>query len=426
LENARAISPTKDAYTVVRWRSDESMMQQSPRCRIVLFYHRDTRNKFHGEAVYVRQFIQRFRDDFELAALSPGEGALDPPRFSGILNDAIVTCLVQFRALGSIKMLLPRGRASVVVVADVYFYVVPLLIARIRRVPLVFLCSDLPGRYAASWSDAQKGLSVAMKIIRTVLDRLTFASCDAVVVRTESMQSSIAANPRLKHLPVWIAHHLPVRQPVDRTQTLALLSELNLQSSRLLVFVGDCHYPPNATAVDFILQELAPAVSNVMPDVCFVIAGPGSELWKGRDPPNVRIMGRVDDLSSLLYAAHIGLAPIGVEGGVSSKVIDYLAHGLIVIATPEAAVGQIPSTRLRVSPLPEFRQTLVHTLQSERVIRALDRTGLSEGPDSRTPVTGDESWVQLAQEIHRIAFAREDLRRSGPPPSGKARAPPRG
>ncbi len=394
------------------------------RPRLVLFYHRDTRNKFHGEAVYVRQFIVSLKTPFDLVTVAPGGGELDPPRFSGLLPDSVETLGLQARVLLGMKGILPSEQRSVIVVADVYLYLVPMLIARIRQVPLVFLCSDLPGRYAASWAGSQKGRGSLMRILRSVLDGLSFATCDAVVVRTDAMRAALASNPRWKHLTTWIAPHRPVQSFPDRERIRSFQRERALPPGPLLVFAGDCHYPPNAEAVRYILRDLAPALATSSPTACIVIVGPGSESWTKEAGPNVRLLGPVDDISSLFYGAHVGLAPIRVEGGVSSKVIDYLAHGLTVVATPEAAVGQPDQARLVVLPFPRFREGVEELLRSGKVFPALD-TYLAERGMERD--RGDEEhWTRFIGELFQIANDPGGFKRSGPPSSGRTRARPPG
>lgn len=405
---------------------DVSVPSVSRGARVALFYHRDTRNKFHGEAVYLRQFIREIGEHFDLHTIAPGSGALDPPRFSGVMSDMLWTCCLQMRALLDMKRIVPTGRRSVVVIADVYLYFLPMLIARIRRVPLVYLCSDLPGRYAASWSSSPKGRGLSMKLLRALVDRMVFASCDGVVVRTEAMRQAITSDARWAHLPTWVARHQPVRTPPDPRRVQAVLKEFPRSSSRLLVFAGDCHYPPNADAVEFILRELAPSLASRFPAAEFVIVGPGSEQWRSSAGPNVRVLGLVDDLSSVLYAAHVGLAPLRVEGGVSSKVIDYMAHGLTVVATPQAAVGQPGSPRIRVAPLRRFQEVVEEVLHGEDPIRAVDvfqRELAGEESESKADAT---SWSKLVEELSRAARPPGQFRRSDPRRIGRTNAPGQG
>ncbi len=373
--------------------------------RILLFYHRDTRNKYHGEAVYVRQFILESRDRFSLVTIAPGAGALTPARFSPLGEDILSSLRYQLGALFRSRKLLPPDRRALVIVADVYLFVIPLLIAKIRRIPLVFLCSDLPGRYAASFAQSTGSGSLSVRLVRGLLDWLTFRTSDVIVVRTEAMQTAIASllAPRSSKVPVLVAHHLAVRTPFEEAHLRTQLREWGIEDSLLLVFTGDCFYPPNAQAGRYILDQVAPTLEKLFPKVVVLLAGPGSDRLGGGARPNVKVLGMVDDLSLLLYAAHVGIAPIPVEGGVSSKVIDYLAHGLTVVATPQAAVGQPPSERLLVSPIDDFPEALHRLLRMDahpRGFEALTKEGKIHEVHSE-PV--EESWRGTMGTLAQLA-----------------------
>ncbi|WP_117592595.1 glycosyltransferase family 4 protein [Haloprofundus halophilus] len=98
------------------------------------------------------------------------------------------------------------------------------------------------------------------------------------------------------------------------------------------LFVGACDYEPNEEAARRIVDEYAPALS----DVEFVIVG--------RDPPkttreNVYTPGFVDDLPGALAMADIALCPLTMGSGTKLKMMDYLAAGLPIVTTPVGAQG---------------------------------------------------------------------------------------
>lgn len=98
------------------------------------------------------------------------------------------------------------------------------------------------------------------------------------------------------------------------------------------VFHGNYEHPPNAAAVTHIAEELAPA----FPDVSFLLLGSRTPSF---DAPNVYSPGFVDDLFSTLAAADFAVVPITTGGGTRTKVFDYMALGLPLVATPRAVRG---------------------------------------------------------------------------------------
>lgn len=103
-----------------------------------------------------------------------------------------------------------------------------------------------------------------------------------------------------------------------------------------ILFVGNCSYPPNARAVDYIINKL----SQTLTELQFYIVGRNSEqISKNNIPKNVHIMGFVGDLSEVTKKCNIGIAPLLSGSGLKLKVLTYLSHGLEVVGTEVAFAG---------------------------------------------------------------------------------------
>jgi glycosyltransferase involved in cell wall biosynthesis len=110
----------------------------------------------------------------------------------------------------------------------------------------------------------------------------------------------------------------------------------------VVLFIGSLDYPPNTEAVDLLVGAVLPAVRAEVPDARLVVAG--------RRPP-ARMRARLaalgwatlqedlPDLDPLYAAARCTVLPIRSGSGSRLKVYEALAHGLPVIATPEAIAG---------------------------------------------------------------------------------------
>ena len=101
-------------------------------------------------------------------------------------------------------------------------------------------------------------------------------------------------------------------------------------------FLGSNH-APNAEAAAFIVNSLAPA----MPEVRFEVIGSVCAELARPVPENVVLHGEVtaDDKTALMSGWDVALNPIGIGGGSSLKLPDYLAHGLPVLSTAIGARG---------------------------------------------------------------------------------------
>jgi glycosyltransferase involved in cell wall biosynthesis len=107
-------------------------------------------------------------------------------------------------------------------------------------------------------------------------------------------------------------------------------------------FIGGFSYGPNVDGIDWFLDRCRKTVLSALPDVRITVVGVGSERglpsaagWRGR----VRFLGFVDDLDPLLAASVALLSPLRSGSGVKIKVLEALARGLPVIATPAGVQG---------------------------------------------------------------------------------------
>lgn len=107
-----------------------------------------------------------------------------------------------------------------------------------------------------------------------------------------------------------------------------------------LLFVGNFVHPPNVAAAVRLLRAIWPVVHQTRPDVTLTIVGdqPPPELRKLAGE-NVIVTGRVPDTTPYLDRTAVFTAPIYSGGGVRIKVLEALAAGKAVVATPLAAEG---------------------------------------------------------------------------------------
>ncbi|MBM3862696.1 MAG: glycosyltransferase [Verrucomicrobia bacterium] len=109
-----------------------------------------------------------------------------------------------------------------------------------------------------------------------------------------------------------------------------------------LLFVGSA-YEPNVRGVDWFLDEVAPVLARAHPDhfTLHLVGTVGNAVCaSGRAIP-VRVHGLVDALEPHYAAASLVIAPVFEGTGLKVKVVEAVAHGKAVIATPEAVRGVI-------------------------------------------------------------------------------------
>jgi polysaccharide biosynthesis protein PslH len=111
-----------------------------------------------------------------------------------------------------------------------------------------------------------------------------------------------------------------------------------LQEEQRAIFVANFAYEPNRNGLRFLLGEVFPRVWAQLPDAKLALVGAGLEERPPTDP-RVEALGFVEDLHAAYTRAGCAVVPLLQGGGTPLKLIEALAHGLPVIATPRAVAG---------------------------------------------------------------------------------------
>jgi glycosyltransferase involved in cell wall biosynthesis len=107
-----------------------------------------------------------------------------------------------------------------------------------------------------------------------------------------------------------------------------------------LVFVGSFIHPPNVDAALRLVHEIFPAVRSRVPEVKLYIVGDQPPLaLRQTANAHITITGRVPTIEPYLDRAALFIAPLRLGGGMRVKVLEALAAGKAIIASPLAAEG---------------------------------------------------------------------------------------
>jgi glycosyltransferase involved in cell wall biosynthesis len=109
-------------------------------------------------------------------------------------------------------------------------------------------------------------------------------------------------------------------------------------SERRALFVASFSYEPNRNGLRFLLDEVFPRVWAQLPDARLALVGAGLESPPSEDP-RVETLGFVEDLAGAYASASCVVVPLLDGGGTPLKLIEALAYGLPVVATPRASSG---------------------------------------------------------------------------------------
>jgi sugar transferase (PEP-CTERM/EpsH1 system associated) len=97
----------------------------------------------------------------------------------------------------------------------------------------------------------------------------------------------------------------------------------------------------NVDAATWFARDVFPLVEREVPAASFWIVGrqPQREVLALARPPRVVVTGEVPDVSDWLLRAEVGVAPLRIGAGMQNKLVQAMAAGLPVVATPVANEG---------------------------------------------------------------------------------------
>jgi sugar transferase (PEP-CTERM/EpsH1 system associated) len=175
-----------------------------------------------------------------------------------------------------------------------------------------------------------------------------------------------------------------------------------------VVFTGNMGYFPNVSAACWFAERVHPLVRRSVPEARFLVVGarPAARLRRlARADGSVSVLGFVDDMRPHLRAATVAVAPMQAGAGQLFKVIEAMASGTPVVATPVAAAGFEPGIDeglLVAGTAEEFAAAVVS------IIREPGRAGRIAAR-ARLFVESRHTWeasTARLEELHEAARAR--------------------
>lgn len=112
------------------------------------------------------------------------------------------------------------------------------------------------------------------------------------------------------------------------------------ENNKKILFTGDFKWFPNREAADFIIEKLFPDLLKLYPNIVLIIVGKGmlKKFWR-RQNSNIKIFGKISEIKTAYYESDLLLAPLFSGGGTKYKILEAMACGTPVVATPLGAEG---------------------------------------------------------------------------------------
>ena len=171
----------------------------------------------------------------------------------------------------------------------------------------------------------------------------------------------------------------------------------DLSDGRTLVFLGNMSYHANVASVLHFVRSVMPLVWERHPRCRLLVVGadPPAEVQRLDRDARVIVTGYVRDVRSYLLRATVAVSPVLYGTGVQNKVLECMAAGLPVVASPQACsgAGALPGVHLLAANEPREWFEAVSRLLSHPQERG--RLGIA----GRQYVLRHHSWAEATTHL---------------------------
>ena len=173
--------------------------------------------------------------------------------------------------------------------------------------------------------------------------------------------------------------------------------------AQVLVFTGAMDYWPNVDAVQWFVRHVWPALRRRFPQLQFYIVGsrPAAAVTALARVAGVTVTGKVPDIRPYLAGAALAVAPLRIARGVQNKVLEAMAMGKIVLATPQALEGITAQPGLELLLARDDAEFIHHATRMLRNARsgAAEGRGAAMGAAARQLVLQDYDWERNLRSL---------------------------
>ena len=162
-----------------------------------------------------------------------------------------------------------------------------------------------------------------------------------------------------------------------------------------IVFTGAMDYWANVDAVVWFVEKVMPELRTKKKGMVFYIVGskPSSQVRDLHAHDDVVVTGRVDDMRPYIQYADVIVAPLRIARGIQNKVLEAMAMGKPIVASPQAMEGiDANVSGVKVADEPnEFVGAVLEMLLSESYLSG-----------NREFVEANFSWLESGNKLVSI------------------------
>ncbi len=171
----------------------------------------------------------------------------------------------------------------------------------------------------------------------------------------------------------FVADHVPDTRAIVAPMAATPVTAAQPGEEDRLLFVGS-NTAPNVVGLQWFFDAVWPAVRAACPNATLDVAGTVGRAFDTA-PDGVRLLGLVDDLDPLYTRAGVVISPLTFGSGLKIKLIEALARGKAIVATPITVEGAERETDGAVHVTDDAARFAAHVVSLNRDVAA--RTALA-------------------------------------------------
>lgn len=165
-----------------------------------------------------------------------------------------------------------------------------------------------------------------------------------------------------------------------------------------LLFVGNYEYAPNQDAARILAELVLPRVRQRRPEARLQLVGANPPGWlRHLESDHIEVSGRVPDVAPYLARATVFVCPLRIGAGLKNKVLEALAMGIPVVATPLSVDGinVRDGESAQIAEIDDITAKTIELLGDAALCARLSRGG-------RTLIEAQYSWERTASSYERL------------------------
>lgn len=170
------------------------------------------------------------------------------------------------------------------------------------------------------------------------------------------------------------------------------------RDAKTLLFVGNYDYAPNADAARVLVKQVLPQVREQEPSAKLQLVGVNPPAWmRALADDYIEVTGSVPDVRTYLGRAAVFVCPLRIGAGIKNKVLEALAMGIPVVATPLSVdgVNARDGEEAVIAPVDRIAAETLRLLRDDARRESLSLKG-------RALIDAEHSWERTADSYERL------------------------